>query len=100
MTPRIILHNAVSVDGRVDWFPADIDLFYKLAGGIKKVQVDSGGTLNGVLLRQELVDEINLLIHPYLVGRTTTRSIFRGPDLIDSASVIQLKLVRCPLTQI
>ncbi|MEL6554525.1 MAG: dihydrofolate reductase family protein [Cyanobacteria bacterium J06621_11] len=61
--------------------------------GIKKVQVDSGGTLNGVLLQQELVDEINLLIYPYLVGGTTTRSIFRSPDLIDSASVIQLKLV-------
>ncbi len=29
--PRVILHNAVSADGRVDWFPADIGLFYELA---------------------------------------------------------------------
>lgn len=36
--------------------------------GVERVRVDSGGTLNGILLRQGLVDEISVLIHPYLIG--------------------------------
>jgi len=49
--------------------------------GVKVVRVDAGGTLNGLLLRQGLVDEISLLIYPSLVGGETQSSIFRAPDL-------------------
>ena len=31
MLPRVILHNSVSVDGRMDWFTGDIGLYYELA---------------------------------------------------------------------
>ena len=30
MLPRVILHNGVSVDGRMDWFNGDIGLYYEL----------------------------------------------------------------------
>ena len=30
MLPRVIVYNAVSLDGRIDWFPADIGLYYGL----------------------------------------------------------------------
>jgi 2,5-diamino-6-(ribosylamino)-4(3H)-pyrimidinone 5'-phosphate reductase len=36
--------------------------------GIKTVLVDSGPTLNGLLLSQGLIDEISLLVSPVLVG--------------------------------
>ena len=36
--------------------------------GIKTVLLDSGGILNGVLLRAGLVNELSLLVHPILVG--------------------------------
>jgi len=36
--------------------------------GVNTVRVDSGGTLNGVLLRAGLVDEVSLLVHPSLIG--------------------------------
>ena len=49
--------------------------------GIKVVRVDAGGTLNGQLLRQGLVDEVSLLICPSLVGGERHSSIFRAPDL-------------------
>jgi 2,5-diamino-6-(ribosylamino)-4(3H)-pyrimidinone 5'-phosphate reductase len=49
--------------------------------GVKVVRVDAGGTLNGQLLRQELVNEVSLLIHPSLVGGEKPSSIFRAPDL-------------------
>jgi 2,5-diamino-6-(ribosylamino)-4(3H)-pyrimidinone 5'-phosphate reductase len=32
------------------------------------VRVDSGGALNGALLRAGLVDEVSLLVHPVLAG--------------------------------
>ena len=32
MLPRVILHIAVSLDGRYDWFTPDIGLFHELAG--------------------------------------------------------------------
>lgn len=214
MKPRVILHNAVSADGRVDWFPADIGLFYELAAtwhedatlagsgtilaagggtetpagdtadpagarpaqaarspdepdrrpllavvdsrgqvkgwrtllasgywragvalcsaatpadhlawladrgieristgtdrvdlaaaldglssrfGVKTVRVDSGGTLNGELLRLGLVDEISLLVHPYLVGGTSPSSMFRAADLVHEVGVLQLELLQ------
>ena len=49
--------------------------------GIKVVRVDAGGTLNGLLLRQGLVDEVSLLVYPSLVGGERQSSIFRAPDL-------------------
>jgi len=60
--------------------------------GVKRVRVDSGGILNGVLLRAGMVDEVHLLIHPELVGGTTTNSIFQAPDLDDDEVPIKLYL--------
>jgi 2,5-diamino-6-(ribosylamino)-4(3H)-pyrimidinone 5'-phosphate reductase len=204
MLPRVILHNAVSVDGRIDWFSPDVGLYYELAArwkadavlagadtifnpqedlpaedetaleppqkvpndtrpllvvpdsrgrvrnwhvlrtwpywrgmvaltskrtpreylsylqerhveaivaghdhvdmrtalealnacyGVKIVRVDSGGTLNGVLLRAGLVNEVSALVEPYLVGGTTPRSLFRAPDLTSAEGVIELRLI-------
>ncbi len=61
---------------------------------IKIVRVDSGGVLNGVLLRTGLVDEVHVLIHPQLVGGTSPSSIYQAPDLESSNSIIQLILVK------
>ena len=37
------------------------------------VRVDSGGALNGALLREGLVDEISLLVHPCIIGHEQSR---------------------------
>lgn len=60
--------------------------------GVKTVRVDSGGTLNGILLRSGLVDEISFLIHPCLVGGITPKTIFQAPDLTSAKGVIKLRL--------
>ena len=31
MLPRVIIHNGISVDGRMDWFTGDLGLYYGLA---------------------------------------------------------------------
>lgn len=36
---------------------------------MKVLRVDSGGTLNSVLLHAGLVDELNVLIHPFISGK-------------------------------
>ncbi len=61
--------------------------------GVRTVRVDSGGTLNGVLLRAGLVDEVSLLVHPTLVGGISSRSFFRAPDLTSPEGVIPLRLM-------
>lgn len=61
--------------------------------GIRRIRVDSGGTLNGVLLSSGLVDEVHLLIHPSLVGGLADKSIFRPPNAALPESAIPLRLV-------
>lgn len=36
--------------------------------GVRTIRVDSGGALNSVLLQAGLVDEISVLIHPFIAG--------------------------------
>jgi len=61
--------------------------------GVELVRVDSGGTLNGALLRAGLVSEVSVLINPCLVGGATAGTIFRAPDLAPPEDVIPLKLI-------
>ena len=61
--------------------------------GVRKVLVDSGGILNGVLLRADLVDEVSTLVYPTLVGGTSPKTFFVAPDVIDAGQILQLKLI-------
>ena len=61
--------------------------------GVRSIRLDSGGTLNGVLLRAGLVQEVSLLIDPCLVGGTSPRSFFISPDLASGDGVIPLRLI-------
>jgi 2,5-diamino-6-(ribosylamino)-4(3H)-pyrimidinone 5'-phosphate reductase len=47
--------------------------------GVKTVRVDSGGTLNSVLLQAGVVEEVSVLIHPFLAGGPP------GPTMFDPA---------------
>jgi len=60
--------------------------------GVKSVRVDSGGILNGILLKQGLVDEVHVLIHPLLLGGSSSNSIYQTQDLDGDEGVIQLKI--------
>jgi 2,5-diamino-6-(ribosylamino)-4(3H)-pyrimidinone 5'-phosphate reductase len=78
-------------DDRVDLRMALEELNARYQVGV--VRVDSGGILNGVLLRAGLVDEVSVLVDPCLVGGTTPRSIFVASDLTSAAGVIPLRLI-------
>jgi 2,5-diamino-6-(ribosylamino)-4(3H)-pyrimidinone 5'-phosphate reductase len=49
--------------------------------GVQRVRVDSGGVLNGALLRAGLVDEISLVLAPYAVGGRSAAGLFVADDL-------------------
>ncbi|MWA16091.1 dihydrofolate reductase family protein [Streptomyces sp. BA2] len=61
--------------------------------GAEVVRVDSGGSLTGALLEAGLLDEVSLLIHPYLAG-SRVRHLWYGAapypadalELVDSQS--------------
>jgi 2,5-diamino-6-(ribosylamino)-4(3H)-pyrimidinone 5'-phosphate reductase len=59
---------------------------------VKVVRVDSGGTLNGVLLRAGLVSEVSVLIHPTLVGSATPKTLFRDAAPAPQDGIIPLNL--------
>lgn len=84
------IQTIVTGDDHVDYRSALEELNRRF--GIKKVRVDSGGTLNGILLREGLVDEVSLLVHPALIGGLSPRSFFRAPDLDSKEGIISLKL--------
>lgn len=81
----------VAGDDRVDYRRALEEL--NARHGVKVVRVDSGGLLNGALLRAGLVNEVAVLISPDLVGGTTPRSMFVAPDLTSQDGVIRLRLL-------
>jgi len=60
---------------------------------VRHVRVDSGGTLNGILLRQGLVDEVSVLLEPRLVGGRSARSMVVAPDLTSIDDVVPLELL-------
>ncbi|MCU0860210.1 MAG: RibD family protein [Thermoplasmata archaeon] len=76
--------------GRADMRRALEELNSKYA--VRNVRLDSGGTLNGVLLRAGLVDEVSVLVHPALVGGTSPSSVFTAPDLSSASGVVDLKI--------
>lgn len=61
--------------------------------GMETIRVDSGGVLNGVLLRAGLVDEVSVLVYPSLVGGESPRSLYRAPDLTSVEGVVSARLL-------
>ncbi len=61
--------------------------------GVKVVRVDSGGTLNGALLRQGLIDEVSVLVQPQLIGGTSASSLVKADDLPAGESPTALELI-------
>jgi 2,5-diamino-6-(ribosylamino)-4(3H)-pyrimidinone 5'-phosphate reductase len=66
MIPRVIIHTAMSLDGRITGFPADLELYYTLAG-----QWNPDAVLFG---------SATILAAPSLEVPEEHRTLFRPPD--------------------
>ena len=58
---------------------------------VKCILTSSGGKLAGALIRENLLDEINILFNPTIYGGTNTPTLFRSPD-ISSPDILPNKL--------
>jgi 2,5-diamino-6-(ribosylamino)-4(3H)-pyrimidinone 5'-phosphate reductase len=61
--------------------------------GVTSVLSTAGGILNGALLRDGLVDEINIEFLPAVIGGMETPSLFTSPDLQADEWPARLKLI-------
>jgi len=64
---------------------------------VESIRVDSGGILNGALLRAGLVDEIVVIVNPCLTGGSSPRSLFVAEDLASRGGIIPLSLKKSEL---
>jgi 5-amino-6-(5-phosphoribosylamino)uracil reductase len=68
------------------------DKLYKL--GLRRILVEGGGTLNYLLLRNSLVDEINVLFLPFVVGNKDAPSLFEGSGFPQELLKLKLKYIK------
>lgn len=68
------IHAIFSGTNRIDMRAALTELNRQF--GVETVRVDSGGTLNSVLIGGGLVDEVSVLIHPFLAGGKPDPTMF------------------------
>lgn len=66
--------------------------------GCERLTIQSGGTVNGLLLRQKLFDYVDIVVAPILVGGKETSTLIDGKSLMTSdelSSLGVLKLNEC-----
>ena len=65
------------------------DLYLKLK--IKNLTIQSGGTLNGLFLRNNLIDFVNIVIAPILVGGKNVSTLIDGESITSPDELYKLK---------
>lgn len=73
-----------------------VDLFNKLESqfGVDRLTIQSGGTLNSVLLRNKLIDKISIVLTPCLIGGKDTPTLIDGLSLISKEDLKQIKALK------
>lgn len=55
--------------------------------GVQRLTIQSGGTLNSLFLREKLLDYIDIVVAPVLVGGKDTATVMDGPSLLSDAEL-------------
>lgn len=66
--------------------------------GCQRLTIQSGGTLNGLFLRENLLDYVDIVIAPILIGGKDTSTLIDGRSLLSESELSQLgvlKLQKC-----
>lgn len=71
------------------------DLFQKLRKdfGAEKLTIQSGGTLNAILLRRGLIDRLLLVVAPALIGGKDTVTLIDGESLHTQNELFKIKVL-------
>jgi 2,5-diamino-6-(ribosylamino)-4(3H)-pyrimidinone 5'-phosphate reductase len=96
-------HPAFKLEGRKNlkllYYPGKINfagLFSKLrrSFGIKRVTIQSGGTLNATLLRSGLIDEVSIVVAPALIGGKDTSTLVDGSSLRTDRDLLRIRRLK------
>lgn len=69
------------------------DLFFRLKNdfGAMAITIQSGGTLNALLMRKGLIDELSVVVAPVMVGGKATSSLLDGESLHEQNELRHVK---------
>ena len=70
--------------------------------GCQRITIQSGGTLNGLFLREKLLDYIDIVVAPILIGGKETSTLIDGKSLLSERELSQLgvlKLQECTVLE-
>jgi 2,5-diamino-6-(ribosylamino)-4(3H)-pyrimidinone 5'-phosphate reductase len=73
-----------------------VDCFYKLKQkyDINKMTIQTGGTLNSILLREKLIDKLSIVIAPALIGGKDTSTLIDGESLKTFEDLKKIKALK------
>lgn len=82
----------INYSGRIDFE----DLFVRLRQdyGADRMTIQSGGTLNSILLRKKLIDHISVVVAPALIGGKDTPTLIDGISLRTERDLVHIKALR------
>lgn len=70
--------------------------------GCERITIQTGGTLNGLFLREKLFDYVDIVVAPVLVGGKETSTLIDGRSLLEESELSQLgvlKLQKCEVLE-
>lgn len=72
------------------------DLFRELREtyNIERMTIQSGGTLNSVLLREGLIDKLSIVVAPALIGGSDTATLIDGKSLQEETELKDIKALK------
>ena len=62
--------------------------------GCERLTLQSGGTVNALLLREKLIDYVDIVVAPVLVGGKDTATLVDGKSLMSAGELSQLGVLR------
>lgn len=70
--------------------------------GCERLTVQSGGTVNGLFLREKLLDYVDIVVAPVLIGGKDTPTLIDGRSLASNTELSELgvlKLIDCSVLE-
>ena len=70
--------------------------------GCDRLTIQSGGTVNGLLLREKLIDYVDIIVAPVLIGGRETATLIDGRSLVSTGELSELgvlKLTDCSVLE-
>ena len=65
---------------------------------VDRVTIQSGGSLNSLFLRNNLIDYVNIVVAPILIGGSNTPTLIDGDSITSQEELFKLKplkLIEC-----